>query len=221
MSTLKTSQARESILAKIRRALSGGKTPMPFPEAETAPVPEEVFEKNIDMSPEELFATEFIRLGGKFVFCTNEQELLEQLNDLYESRGWQKLFCAEERLLQICRNNKLNFIQEIDTEDDSADACITSCEALIARTGSFMMSSRQYQGRAASVFYPVHIVIAYQDQTVQDIPDGIALITKKYPDNVPSMISLQTGPSRTADIEKTLVTGVHGPKEVFCFYVNV
>jgi L-lactate dehydrogenase complex protein LldG len=34
------------------------------------------------------------------------------------------------------------------------------------------------------------------------------------------MISLQTGPSRTADIEKTLVTGVHGPKEVFCFYVN-
>jgi L-lactate dehydrogenase complex protein LldG len=218
---MKTSQARESILAKIRRALGAHKTPVPFPEVEAMPVQQEVFEQTTDMAPEELFATEFIKLGGKFVFCAHEQELLEHLNDLYENRGWQKLFCAEERLLQICRNNKLNFIEAVDTNDDSADACITSCEALIARTGSFMMSSRQFQGRAASIFYPVHIVIAYHDQAVNDIPDGIALITQKYPGNIPSMISLQTGPSRTADIEKTLVTGVHGPKEVFCFYVNV
>jgi L-lactate dehydrogenase complex protein LldG len=34
------------------------------------------------------------------------------------------------------------------------------------------------------------------------------------------MISLTTGPSRTADIEKTLVVGVHGPKEVYVFLVD-
>ena len=43
---------------------------------------------------------------------------------------------------------------------------------------------------------------------------------EKYKNNLPSLISLATGPSRTADIEKTLVVGVHGPKEVFCFLVD-
>jgi len=43
---------------------------------------------------------------------------------------------------------------------------------------------------------------------------------EKYGENLPSLITLATGPSRTADIEKTLVVGVHGPKEVFCFLIE-
>jgi L-lactate dehydrogenase complex protein LldG len=42
----------------------------------------------------------------------------------------------------------------------------------------------------------------------------------KYNTAFPSMVSLASGPSRTADIEKTLVVGVHGPKEVFCFLID-
>ena len=45
-------------------------------------------------------------------------------------------------------------------------------------------------------------------------------LKEKYKTNIPSQIVFATGPSRTADIEKTLVTGVHGPKEVFCFLVE-
>jgi hypothetical protein len=47
-----------------------------------------------------------------------------------------------------------------------------------------------------------------------------ALMQAKYGDQMPSMISFATGPSRTADIEKTLVVGVHGPKEVYCFLLD-
>jgi len=43
---------------------------------------------------------------------------------------------------------------------------------------------------------------------------------EKYAGNIPSLITFASGPSRTADIEKTLVTGVHGPKEVYCFLVD-
>jgi L-lactate dehydrogenase complex protein LldG len=43
---------------------------------------------------------------------------------------------------------------------------------------------------------------------------------EKYKDNLPSLITFATGPSRTADIEKTLVVGVHSPKEVYCFLVD-
>jgi L-lactate dehydrogenase complex protein LldG len=54
---------------------------------------------------------------------------------------------------------------------------------------------------------------------VYDISDSL-LKFKDNPEGMPSMISFATGPSRTADIEKTLVVGVHGPKEVYCFLID-
>jgi L-lactate dehydrogenase complex protein LldG len=75
-------------------------------------------------------------------------------------------------------------------------------------------------GRTAPVYYPSHIVVASVNQVVPDIENGFAAMRKKYGTDLPSMINLTTGPSRTADIEKTLVVGVHGPGEIFCFLVN-
>jgi len=219
MSGNKTSQAREQILGKIRKALSADRLSIPFPEAEKWN-PQEAFESST-LSPDELFAEHFIALGGKYVYCQNELELLENITALYESRDWSKLFCSYENLLKTCEEHKLGFVKPADNTDESADACITDCEALIARTGSFLISSRQHLGRVSPVFYPVHIVIAYKSDLVDDVEDAFEKIKEKYKNVLPSMMSIQTGPSRTADIEKTLVTGVHGPKEVFCFYVNV
>jgi L-lactate dehydrogenase complex protein LldG len=48
----------------------------------------------------------------------------------------------------------------------------------------------------------------------------LRLIRKKYEDGFPSLISFITGPSRTADIEKTLVMGAHGPKELYVFLIE-
>lgn len=216
--SFKTSTAREQILGRIRKALNAHSLPQPFPEADTRSH-EPVF-SNSPVAADELFATNFVGLGGKYLYCDNEQEMLEQLHTLCEVRGWRKVFCADAHLLELCRNNKLDLIQETDPADDSAEACITGCEAVVARTGSFLISSRQYLGRTAPVFYPVHLVLVYKNQIVADIAEGLKRVSEKYQGKIPSMISLQTGPSRTADIEKTLVTGVHGPKEVFCFYVN-
>ena len=67
---------------------------------------------------------------------------------------------------------------------------------------------------------PVNIVIATTEQLVYDIQDGFDLLRKKYEGTIPSMINLATGPSRTADIEKTLVLGAHGPREVFVFLLD-
>ena len=53
-----------------------------------------------------------------------------------------------------------------------------------------------------------------------DLKDGFKLIKNKYGTQIPSMISTITGPSRTADIEKTLVLGAHGPKELFVFLID-
>ena len=102
------------------------------------------------------------------------------------------------------------------------DAAITSCEALIARTGSIVMSTGggNGSGRTVSVYAPVHICIAWSDQLVYDIRDSLVALKGKYQQQLPSLITLATGPSRTADIEKTLVVGVHGPREVYLFLVD-
>jgi L-lactate dehydrogenase complex protein LldG len=55
---------------------------------------------------------------------------------------------------------------------------------------------------------------------VYDIKDALLALKEKYEGSIPSFITFASGPSRTADIEKTLVTGVHGPKEVYLFLVD-
>lgn len=219
MHTSKTSPSREKILGKIREGLSKTALPMPFPEVDKKGI-DEAFAP-INISIEEQFAAEFIKLGGKFIFCANEQELLDNIHALHDSFGWKQMLCAEQHILNLCQNNKLDFITPADPTNENAEAAITGCEALVARTGSALLSSKQNFGRTTSVFYPVHIIVAYANQLVQDIPQALRLMENKYGSTLPSMINLNTGPSRTADIEKTLVVGVHGPGEVFCLYVNV
>lgn len=217
MQTFKTSKAKENILGRIRKGLGEAKLPMPFPEADKNATP--VF-GTPGMSVEEDFVHAFKELGGKFIFCDSEQELMSQLTILHANKGWKQLLCADERLIGMFRQQDVDILTPADEAIESADACITGCEALIARTGSILLSSRQHMGRTAPVYYPIHIVFAYLDQVHHDIADGLRVMKKKYGADMPSMINIATGPSRTADIEKTLVVGVHGPGEVYCFLIN-
>jgi L-lactate dehydrogenase complex protein LldG len=201
-----TSAAKENILKKIRQALSHP-VPLPFPQSEGT---NSVFLPPTD-DLEVLFAQEFTQLQGKFAFCTNEKDMVQQVNQLFAERQWTKIYCSENKWKEIF-SNTINL--------PGCDASVTGCEYLVARTGTIVMSAAQESGRTVSVYAPVHICIAYTSQLVYDIKDALQLLKEKYAGNIPSLISFATGPSRTADIEKTLVTGVHGPKEVYCFLVE-
>jgi L-lactate dehydrogenase complex protein LldG len=210
---MKVSPAKENILKKIRQALSHS-TPIPFPGSEGN---SSVFRPATQESEIE-FAEQFGKLQGKFLYCLNHVELVAQLNNLIAKNEWKKIFCCEKKLQD--RLSSLQFNLFSDSGLEQCDAAITGCEALIARTGSIVMSTAQESGRTASVYAPVHICIAYTSQLVYDIRDGLQMIKGKYGSNIPSLITFATGPSRTADIEKTLVVGVHGPKEVYLFLVD-
>src|SRR5688572_9191578 len=198
--------AKENILKKIRQALVNP-VPLPFPASENNPVlyhqPAEVLELT--------FAREFTSLQGKFAFCQHEADMLHQVLDLISNRDWKRIFCIEDAW-----SSKLS----TTTNLASCDASVTGCELLVARTGSIIMSAAQQSGRTVSVYAPVHICIAYTNQLVFDIKDGLSLLKEKYKEQLPSLITFASGPSRTADIEKTLVTGVHGPAEVYLFLVE-
>lgn len=200
------SVAKENILKKIRQALSNP-VPLPFPQSEGL--------NSVFLPPgdelEVLFAQAFTSLQGRFAFCTDEEDLLKQIKDLKAKREWTRVYCSEDKWSDAL-STTINL--------PGCEASVTGCEFLIARTGTIVMSAAQQSGRTVSVYAPVHICIAYTSQLVYDIKDALQSLREKYNGNIPSLISFATGPSRTADIEKTLVTGVHGPGEVYCFLVD-
>lgn len=159
------------------------------------------------------FAEQFTALQGKFIFCVDEKELASHFGKLCYQNQWTKIYCQEESIKPIVQPT--NLYADIAT----CEAAVTSCEFLIARTGSIVLSSL-CQGRIPGVYAPAHICIAHTSQLVYDIKDGLSALKEKYRQHLPSLITFASGPSRTADIEKTLVVGVHGPKEVYCFVID-
>ena len=200
------SPAKENILKRIRQALSNP-VPLPFPQSEGT---SSVFHPATD-TLDVVFAQEFTNMQGRFAFCINEEEMIQQLQQLIAEKQWSKIYCNTDKW-NAQFSNTINL--------PGCDASITDCEFLVARTGTIVMSAAQQSGRTVSVYAPIHICIAYTNQLVYDVKDALQNIKEKYAGNIPSLITFATGPSRTADIEKTLVTGVHGPKEVYCFLVE-
>lgn len=164
------------------------------------------------------FAEAFTQLQGKFAFCLDYQELAAQLSALVRDKGWTKIWCSETALREQLVAHSFNSFSA--TGLASCDASITTCESLVARTGTVVLSSNTESGRTVSVYAPVHICIAHTSQLVYDVKDALQAIKEKYAGQLPSLISFASGPSRTADIEKTLVVGVHGPGEVYVFLVD-
>lgn len=189
-------------------------TPLPFPQAEAN---QSVFPPSSE-ELEVVFAEQFNALGGRFIFCVNRQELAFQFNSLIKKRDWQKVYCIENKIRDLVGGAAGERFTDKDLGD--CDVSVTSCEFLVARTGSIVMSTAQLSGRTTSVYAPVHICIAFTNQLVFDVKDALSAVKERYNDKLPSLITFATGPSRTADIEKTLVVGVHGPKEVYCFLVD-
>ncbi len=209
---MKASSSKEKILKKIREALSNP-VPLPFPKSEGSssvfPEPEDDLEI--------LFAKEFTKLLGKFAFCINEEDMQMQLQQLIAEKKWKHIYCQEEKLLQKINNNLFAFNTSSLAD---CDAAVTTCKFLIARTGAIVITSAQQSGRTVSAYAPVHICIAYTNQIFFETRDALKQLKTEYGNELPSFITFAAGPSRTADIEKTLVVGVHGPKEVYVFLID-
>lgn len=204
---------KEKILKKVRKALI----------QKTVHGSNVDFDSDIYQKTEEplevAFAQEFTKLNGKFIYCENEKELTENISSLIRENNWEHTFCFEKKAKDILKKSGIP-ISENENDIRHANVGISLCEYLVARTGSVLITSKQSSGRRLPGFANYHIVIAYSSQLVYTIKEALAGIKKKYTNNFPSMIINISGPSRTADIEKTLVQGAHGPKEIFVFLVG-
>jgi len=201
--------ARQEILDKLKNAIH--QTPEE-PDFET-PVYHSVNEP-LDLT----FKENLEKVHGTARLFTHRNKLFTELKKYLSDFGVDNIICREKKIQDQLRLFDIPFSEDSELPD-SIEIGITGCEYLIAHTGTVMVSSAQKGGRQLFVYPPVHVIIASRRQIVSYLEDAYNAIQKKYKENLPSQIILITGPSRTADIEKTLVMGAHGPKELNVFIV--
>jgi len=172
----------------------------------------------------ELFKTNASALKADFEVLQDAGQLIARLRALRDKEAWTKVathggeltdsICPELGLA-VCRTDPGYAVPELE----SCSVGITQCDALIAQTGSVLVTTRSAGGRALSVLPPHHVVLARRHQLLGDLPEAFELLKATYAPSFPSFISFITGPSRTGDIERILVLGAHGPKKltIFCW----
>ena len=102
-------------------------------------------------------------------------------------------------------------------EAATAGLGITGADYAVAETGSVILLPRRGISRLVSLLPPVHIALVRPQDVIESLDDLFLLRRLEYHRHggeMGSYLNFITGPSRTGDIEQTLVVGVHGPKEV-------
>jgi len=185
--------ARDNILQRVRAALRV--------EAHRPPSVTSALIFPTVTNPEARFKEEFKMLRG---------ELIESVDEFL--KGFATIVTDGSELVQATIGAGNAGIRD-------AELGVTSCDCLIAQTGSVVISTHSAGDRALSVLPPTHLVIARREQIVADLAAATALLLRRYDGHWPSALSVITGPSRTADIEKILVMGAHGPKRIAVYFV--
>jgi L-lactate dehydrogenase complex protein LldG len=211
---MKESTSKEKVLKKVRNALIS-KLDNPFANIDfNSPV----FPPQIE-EPEVEFAQNFIENSGTFIYCENEKDVIDQLTELIKKENWKNIFCYDKGIASLLNTANIEYSDD-DEKFNELEVGITPCDFLISRFGSVMVSSGMGSGRKLPFYSENHVVIARASQVVKELKDALIGMKKKYSDNFPSQITNIMGPSRTADIEKTLVMGAHGPRNMILFMID-
>lgn len=135
----------------------------------------------------------------------------EQAAELLSKEAGEELSPDVQKLVQVARKKlRQDFI--------NADIGISGANVAIADSGTLVIVENEGNGRLVTTLPPVHIAILGIEKIVPSLEDATAIL-QALPrsgtgQKITSYVSYITGPSRTADIELTMATGVHGPNEV-------
>lgn len=216
------SDQRQEVFQRIREALADVRSPRggAGPEFETFLPPAAGGGKEL----EDRFTANCEALKTEVVWCANKEEGREKFRALATGSEWKSIashgasLCQE--VLQDWGGDTVWLESGPGTEQlAECGAGVTTCESLLAEPGSVLVSARNCGGRSLSVLPPHHVVVATRDQLLPNLAVALKLLGKRYGDKLPAYLSVISGPSRTADIERVLVLGAHGPKRltVICY----
>lgn len=138
-----------------------------------------------ELSVDELFVKKFIHKGGKFLYCSDEEEVEKNLMQVLQENQWNNVIAFNQDIQDL-----LTKIQSAKTSKIIPSLpFFTTCECLIANDGSIMFSSRQLKDKKLKDLPNNFIVFARTSQIVKDSRDGISGIRNRAEKNSPTIIS--------------------------------
>ena len=232
--------ARDEILSKIRGALkhdssrdaAAAVTNMAGQSAR------QTDETRVQMRGDLLarFEAELKRAGGHFYSAASAGAACEYVRKLASSEvntivGWDSELIRESALAESLKQVGVAFIPdagqlpsaEFIRKATQAGVGITAVDYALADTGTLVMMTGPGRARAVSLLPPIHVALVKPEQVISGLADLFVLLKaeKGFSSlNVSSALTFITGPSRTADIELTLVVGVHGPQQLHVILLN-
>ncbi|MBZ0302987.1 MAG: LUD domain-containing protein [Anaerolineae bacterium] len=219
--------SRDKILNKLRAARA------PFPDAPPRPKAYRPVTRLDDESPEALlerFTEELVRLNGEVFPVKGQAAARKKVLELLAAReaqsvlAWDFAHIPVEGLEAALQKAGISVLVP-DLSDDRAGRLqeyepvpvgLTGADGAIAATGSLVVSVAPGKGRIPTVLPRLHLAVITLDQIVPRLEDWVAQQRAAQFDSIrqSSNLAFITGPSRTADIEKNLVLGMHGPEQV-------
>ena len=100
---------------------------------------------------------------------------------------------------------------------------VTSADYCMADTASLVMRTRPGQARSVSLVPSIHIAVIHANQIIADLKELYALIqwdSEASAEGLTNCMTFISGPSKTADVEATMVHGAHGPREVYVYVMT-
>ncbi len=178
------------------------------------------------------FRTELEALKGEVISCPTMADARGQLTQLLDSAPWPRLgslgapACGSGLVRELTAELPAERVDWV-TADWTAQRIgelsvgLIAANALLADTGSCVVHCSTAHQRLMCYLPPACIVIARVEQLVEHLPAAWGPISKvcAAPDSRGEIV-LITGPSRTSDIEKVLILGVHGPKRLVVILVG-
>lgn len=217
---------RAAFLARVKASLGRSATQMP---TEIAPVVDEATARVV--SAGEDLAGIFARHAtgaGMVVHRTSQATAAVCVLELLGKLGARRVAVGVASVLAGVRSGlESRGMQELDWRAGrgleplyDCDAGVTDVQAAIAETGTLVCWSGPERGRGLSLVPPLHVAVVRMSDIVPDLIDYLRRHSAHGPGELRSSIVLITGPSKTADIEGVLITGVHGPREVHIVLVD-
>jgi L-lactate dehydrogenase complex protein LldG len=202
--------SRDRILERIRAGL---RTVVPEPAAMASG--RVIFEPVVN--PLERFQQECVGNLMECALTADSAASARQLSKVLQSLPEGEVFVQDDatlrRLIEQAAPARAIRWSSQGAPGEASQATVTLAEALIAQTGSILVTS-SCGGRGASVIAPCHIVYATVAQLVPDLATALSRVSQERKLDSNSFACVISGSSRTADIEKILVQGAHGPRRL-------
>ncbi|MCH2044244.1 MAG: hypothetical protein MK212_08865 [Saprospiraceae bacterium] len=137
-------KSKHKIIDKLKNALTDRLDSSPPP-----PIPKDLYQP-IEQALDLEFAQIFIKNGGKFIYNDTVNEFIINLEQLVQQRNWEHLFCEDATLTPIFDRYKIPYSLS-SSRQTPMSVSISSCQSLIARTGSILINNQAPNGRSASI----------------------------------------------------------------------